>query len=308
MNNRFPFNHIDQHISYSQNRLQENVARFNAEVQRREEIRKQRTLKIDKQLPQILVPASKTEMLIKWWNSDIRFEKTVPMAFRSGYLIFDNIQNELDPEKMKLTFKETARTLGLSYRAVENTYKEFMSQSRQITMYFTFTKDNSIYAETFDVNGGILSTITMTIGDTSEPEHEISLVATPSTNMNDILDDMNYFNMAILITSLWYIATATKSTKYIYEKKSPVILARHKDEVIVSDTKTINTPIYDIGKVKTVKVDSLISRKKGWTYSHSFQVHGHYRHYKNGKTVFIQSYIKGKDKEFKAQKLIIEPK
>lgn len=44
------------------------------------------------------------------------------------------------------------------------------------------------------------------------------------------------------------------------------------------------------------RILKLITRKKGWTYSHSFQVHGHY---KDGKVIFIESYVKGKDKPFK---------
>ena len=33
-------------------------------------------LKIDKRLPQIIVPDNKLPMFIDWWNSDIRFEKS----------------------------------------------------------------------------------------------------------------------------------------------------------------------------------------------------------------------------------------
>ena len=110
-----------------------------------------------------------------------------------------------------------------------------------------------------------------------------------------------------MVSCLWYIATTTKSTKYIYEKKIPTVINRSKGIVQVSDTKTINTPIYDMQKIKVVKVETLSTRKKGWTYSHSFEVHGHYRHYKDGKVIFINPYIKGKDKEFKAQQFILTP-
>ena len=60
-------------------------------------------------------------------------------------------------------------------------------------------------------------------------------------------------------------------------------------------------------KIRTTTVERLTVRKKGWTYSHSFQVHGHYRHYKDGKVIFIESYIKGKGKPFKAQTTILSP-
>ena len=45
-----------------------------------------------------------------------------------------------------------------------------------------------------------------------------------------------------------------------------------------------------MGKVKVVKVEHLQKRKAGWTYSHSFQVHGHYRHYKSGKVIFVKEF------------------
>lgn len=113
--------------------------------------------------------------------------------------------------------------------------------------------------------------------------------------------------LCLLITCLWYMATTAPSTKYIYEEKHPVIEHRHKRTVHVSSTKFITTPVYDFSKIRTTTVERLVTRKKGWTYSHSFQVHGHYRHYKDGKVIFIESYIKGKGKPFKAQTTILSP-
>lgn len=107
--------------------------------------------------------------------------------------------------------------------------------------------------------------------------------------------------------TMWYLSTSTNTTKYIYDNYK-----RNKNiETVVRDPqkiKTKSTPIYDMTKIREIKVEGLIKRRKGWTYSHSFQVHGHYRHYKNGKTVFIQPYIKGKEKEFQQQNIIINPK
>lgn len=125
---------------------------------------------------------------------------------------------------------------------------------------------------------------------------------------NERLNKVNYFVVCILITALWYIATS-RSTKYIYNKTYVSKPSKKGDKRVINvkPIKTISTPIYDIGKVKYITLDKLITRRKGWTYSHAFQVHGHYRHYKNGKTIFINSYIKGKGKELQAQKTILEP-
>lgn len=271
------------------------------------ESKKKKTLKIDKTLPQIIVPANKLQMFQDWWNSDIRFEKSIPHSFNSGYMKIANIVAGVDvdnlPDYYRELIKNIAHTLHMTYRSVETQMKEFLSSSKQLTIYFTFTDENSMYAETYDNTNELLSTMTFSVGEGSSEEDEIHFDSTDELeNFDDVMNKMNKGNLVILITCLWYIATTSKNTKYIYETKTPVVTSRHKNIVNVSDTKTINTPIYDMNKIRVVKVESLQARKKGWTYSHSFQVHGHYRHYANGKTIFIQPFIKGKIKSLKLNK------
>jgi len=265
-------------------------------------------LKIDKRLPQILIPANKIQLFIDWWNSDIRFETSIPHAFNEGYVVVDNIiVDNTDVSKFRDLIKATASELGTSYRYVENVFKEFLEKSKKITLYFIFLNDNTIYSETYDDENKIMSRMEFAVGK-SEAEKEIDLnVRNDIDNIDDLMHDINYVHLALLVTSLWYIATTSRSTKYIYEKKTPQVIGRQKGVVQVSDTKFISTPIYDMSKTRTVKVESLQTRKKGWTYSHSFQVHGHYRHYRNGKVIFIEPYIKGKNKEFKSQTIVVTP-
>ena len=268
-------------------------------------------LKINKRLPQIILPNEKLQMFADWWNSDIRFEKTVPHSFEEGYLFIENKQT-LALENFKDLIKLLEKNYHTTYRSIEDQLKIFLEAMSEFIIYFKFTTDENVYAEVYGHDNMMISSITFKIGDTDKPEKEIKLYDDEAlrkcTSIDDILNIFNWQNLSFLITCLWYIATTTRSTKYIYEKKSPVITKRHKKIVTVSDTKTIDTPIYDMRKIKIVKVDKLQSRKKGWTYSHSFQVHGHYRHYKNGKTIFINSFIKGKNKEFKSQQIILSPK
>lgn len=271
--------------------------------------KKGKILKIDKRLPQIIVPENKIQMFIDWWNSDIRFEKYIPQTFNEGYIKINNIETDLnDMVKYTDLIKYLARELHTTYRVVEKQFIEFFNISKSITMYFKFTSDSSMFIETYDINNIIMSNMEFAVGIESDAEKPIDL-----SNMgyvksfDDLTEKVNYINLAILVTCLWYIATTKRSTKYIYEQKTPVITSRNKGVVQVSDTKFISTPIYDISKIRVVKVDTLSARKKGWTYSHSFEVHGHYRHYKDGRVIFIKPYIKGKNKEFKAQKIIITP-
>jgi len=268
---------------------------------------KLKILKIDKHLPQIIVPENKTQMFIDWWNSDIRFEKSIPHSFDEGYMIIDT--GEYDRHHYSSAeIKALAIEYHTTYRYIENIINDFFKNVESFTLYFKFTSDNSMFVETYGKDGRIISNMEFAVGENSDYEKPIDFnTITTSFGIDDYVGRVNYINLGILISCLWYIATTKKSTKYIYEKRVPQIVGRQKGVVQVSDTKFISTPIYDIGKTRTVKVEHLQKRKKGWTYSHAFQVHGHYRHYKDGKVIFINPYIKGKDKEFKAQQFILTP-
>lgn len=272
---------------------------------------KNNNLKIDKHLPQIIVPNNKVQMFIDWWNTDIRFEKSIPHSFNEGYMIIKNLQSDfIDISNYTHIIKSEAKKYHQTYRNIENDIKQFIANSDKYTMYFKFVTETDTMIELYDVNGSIVSRIDFKVGAESEPETELSLADNVKklTDFDDVVQSLAFIYLGIFASCMWYIATTKRTTKYIYENKVPQITKRSKNIVHVSDTKYITTPIYDMRKIRVVKVESLQTRKKGWTYSHSFEVHGHYRHYKNGKTIFISPFVKGKNKEFKAQTIIIEPK
>lgn len=269
-------------------------------------------LKIDKYLPKIKLPAKKMRLFADWWNEDIRFEKTIPHSFEEGYFIVEN-EHSQTTDNYKDFIKLIAKKLHTTYKIIEVRLQEFLDLIKNVTLYFRFIKENKMYIEVYDAENLILSRITFEFGNNDKPEPPIELCDTSFyennvfNNMDELISGFNLQFIYYLSTCLWYMATAGTNTRYIYEEKTPIITGRKKNVVQISNTKYIRTPVYDMSKVKTVKVERLITRKKGWTYSHSFQVHGHYRHYKDGKVIFIESYIKGKGKPFKAQTTILEP-
>lgn len=269
---------------------------------------KDKILRIDNKLPQIILPQSKIGMFIDWYNNDLRLLGTLPEAYNEGYLIIENDIIQIDISKQSEYIKSLAKQLNGTYRQVENRLKYFIEDLEKVTMYFKYV-DNNIQIWLYGKDNTIVSKMSFQV-----QEGENSLVADryidEFTNWDDLLNEFNFYCVILLTSSLWYIATTTKTTKYYYEENRPryTYLANEKSIKSVSKHKTINTPIYDFNKIKKVKVESLIKKRKGWTYSHSFQVHGHYRHYSNGKTVFINSYIKGKNKELQSQIITLNPK
>ena len=274
---------------------------------------KKQQLKINKRLPQIHIEQKQIDLFIEWWNKDIRFQQTIPHSFEEGYLKCD-LNLNIDINKFRDIIKQSAKEYKTTYRVMENTFKDFISMIEHTTIHFKFINNNEVYLNTYDKNNNIISQIEFEYGeDKKDFEEEFTYdkmynIMNKSNNSDDLMFGFNLLYTIIFVTSIWYIATTRNTTKYVYEQKTPIITSRKKNIVKVSDTKVISTPIYDISKIKTKKVDGLIKHRKGWTYSHAFQVHGHYRHYKDGKVVFVNSYIKGKDKEFKPQTIELKPK
>ena len=260
---------------------------------------KKQQLKINKRLPQIHIEQKQIDLFIEWWNKDIRFQQTIPHSFEEGYLKCD-LNLNIDINKFKDLIKQSAKEYKTTYRVMENTFKDFISMIEHTTIHFKFINNNEVYLNTYDKNNNIISRIEFEYGeDKKDFEEEFTYdkmynIMNKSNNSDDLMFGFNLLYTIIFVTSIWYIATTRNTTKYVYEQKTPIITSRKKNIVKVSDTKVISTPIYDISKIKTKKVEGLIKHRKGWTYSHAFQVHGHYRHYKDGKVIFVNSYINHK--------------
>ena len=269
---------------------------------------KDKILRIDNKLPQIILPQSKIGMFIDWYNNDLRLLGTLPEAYNEGYLIIENDIIQVDISKQSEYIKSLAKQLNQTYRQIENRLKKYIDALTKVTLYFKYI-NNTIHIWLYGKDNLIISKISFQV-----QEGENNLIADryidKFTNWDDLLNEFNFYCVILLTSSLWYIATTTKTTKYYYEENRSRYTYTDNEKIIksVSKHKTINTPIYDFNKIKRVKIESLIKKRKGWTYSHSFQVHGHYRHYSNGKTVFINSYIKGKNKELQSQIITLDPK
>lgn len=271
---------------------------------------KHETLKIRNKLPQIILPENKIGMFIDWYNEDLRFQDTIPRAFNEGYIFLKNDIVDIDVNNYRNYIKQVAHELNGSFREIENRLTRYINSLKDIIIYFLY-QDDYVNIKTYvnDEEKPILSKISFKVGQTPEEEFvSISRYVTEMKDWDDLLYKFNYHIIVLFSTCMWYLATSTKTTKYYYEKYTPQEYKESKNIKKVHRHKTISTPIYDMNKIRRVKIAGLVKQRKGWTYSHSFQVHGHYRHYKNSKTVFINSYIKGKDKELQSQIITINPK
>ena len=274
-------------------------------------------LRINPLLPNIIISKDKINLFVDWYNKDIRFQKELPHTFEKGYIRIKSMLFSTDISNYNVFIKALAKQYNKTYRQIENMLKLYIDGINDVTVYFEF-KDNMFYNYIYKKDGKILSKAEAQIGDNKQPSPEITLTSLSNNDINklnneqefvdDVQNKFNYFCLAICSTCLWYLATTTKTTKYKYKERPKKEYNPNKRVVYVKENKNVTTPIYNLDNIKIKTVDRLINKREGYTYSHSFQVHGHYRHYKDGKVIFVNSYIKGKDKPFKHQNIIINPR
>ena len=265
-------------------------------------------------MQRIKLPKKVLPMLEKWYNEDIIKETSVPHTFEEGYLIFEDADT-LD-EKAKDEIRYIARKTHAVYRKVEEMYK--MLNGKETILYFKFLNDSELYIERY-TDKMLIQKGKYNINETqflktdalkAMWQMQVELLGWTEKTAQEYLKSKTGYCVAMLITTLWYIATS-KSTKYIHNEVAfPLMRQTDKKTKVIREvtSKRITTPIYDLGKTKVVSLEMLKKRKRGWTYSHAFSVRGHYRHYKSGKVAFIKSYIKCKNLETKDTEIIVSPK
>ena len=288
---------------------------------------------INKRLPYIKLPKEKIELFTKWYNVDLRDLEELPKVFEEGYLEIDT--SDYISVKMPTIFdiksEEKFNQLKELYNKVAITYSKMI-------IHFEIKTDNIINTTGYYGDGNyafrriefnikeddIIKKIRQSVSGISDREDKylpeindrLVLDLLSSNTMEDMKAVQDEFNrklgdscLGLLISVVWYLAT-NKSEKYIVNHTQIIesdsnVNKKHNTK---SRDRYIRTPIYELVDKQQPTIDKLIKRRNGWTISHSFQVRGHYRHYKNGKIVFIKSYKKGKELDnFENKTIILSP-
>lgn len=265
-------------------------------------------------MQRIKLPKKVLPMLENWFDEDISKEASVPHTFEEGYLFFEDADT-LD-DKAREEIKYIAKKTHAVYRNIENMYK--MLNGKETILYFKFLNDSELYVERY-TDKMLIQRGKYNVGEMSSLKTsalnilwkiQVELVGWNEKTAQEYLKSKTNYCVAMLVASLWYIAT-TKSTKYIHNEVAfPLVRQDDKKNRRIKEvtSKKITTPIYDLGRTKVVSLEMLKKRKKGWTYSHAFNVRGHFRHYKNGKVVFIKPFVKCKDLETRDTEIVVSPK
>lgn len=265
-------------------------------------------------MQRIKLPKKVLPMLEKWYDEDLIKENSVPHTFEEGYLIFEDADALDDNAKDEIRY--IAKKTHAIYRNVEKMYQ--MLNGKETILYFKFLSDNVLHVERY-TDKMLIQKVTYKLDERNfEKLSSLDFIWKIQTEIlgwnekvaQEYIKAKTDYCVAMLIATLWYIATS-KSKKYIHDEVAfPLVRQSNKKKGSLKEvtSKKITTPIYDLGKTKIVSLEMLQKRKRGWTYSHAFNVRGHYRHYKSGKVIFVKSFVKCKNLETKDIEIIVSPK
>lgn len=304
-------------------------------------------LRVNNKLPKIILPKEKTELFMNWYKQDLYNEDSVPEVFNEGYFYVDlsnfikitkfNVF-ELNGNRFKLQeqlinsiherydstiiyFKFIkANTLKLIYysqktgeilgKIEEFDYETMLKTRRSIQNMRNIILKNDFKVSNIDVD---LVFDIPSLAKEALQEIEKGNVVDFDNILNGFNFDWSNICFYLLMSALWYLVSIKnekENTDLImasYSKTKTTHCKKNNKRRSQNYVKNITTPIFDLAKTKSLSVNKLIAKKRGWKISCEFSVRGHYRHYKSGKVVFVKSFEKGKGLKMKQNIIKLNP-
>lgn len=283
-----------------------------------------------KNIPTIILPKEKAGLFFDWYIKDIAVEKEIPKIYTEGFFDVDisqyihvktppiltmNAKNYADYKKLEDEIQKTYGNIVLHFKFINDDLIEVKSYSKMKKQKLSTYKIEAEKLKTLSIFFSTRYAITNNNDIVFDITNYYGL--SPIGKKEQIQNKVNIFESsvqalceALFISSLWYLATIkdTKAENKIKTiEKSDNIIAITPKTGKKNNIRNITTPLYNLGFVADNAVEKMIARKNGWKISCNFSVRGHYRHYKNGKVVFIKQYEKGKGLAEKTTRIKLSP-
>lgn len=268
-----------------------------------------------RKLPQVYITQDKVDILLDWLNSneELRLQK-IPRVLQEGYIVYYNheLDVERNPEGVQ-AIKYEARTSGCTYNQAKARFNNLLQRTNPLWFYFIWKGD----------------VCEISVYDTERKLHLISIQAHDEEgkdvfDMPTKLDTTNllthafddernrwpsYLAMraAMIVTSVFhYMNIQKKNTPTMYKGKNYDI--KKRIQYTEPSIKMVETPVFDLTKKKITK-DRLVSQHREFVRrTEAWNVRGHARHYKSGKVIWVDSYIKGNRDNYDGEIYSISPK
>lgn len=285
-------------------------------------------LNINYNLPIISIPSSKTIPFVKWFCDDISNTKIceIPKVFDEGYVTISNIPCKFINNCKNEYIKKMAKECGTTYREMENELEQtvYSVMLNDIVLSYKFV-DNFPDIVAFSSKTGE-QIIRMPISKCKQFGNKQLSCLGDIDGVDDVIvikdascavDKEHEFQNSIMmvytslfVSAMWYMTlykNRYKYEKHVSKEEVRCIMLNRKKPERISNTKIITTSFYDLANAPQSKVQTMIKKRAGFEYSHQFDVKGHFRHYKDGKVIFIESYTKAKDKPKLQKNIILNP-
>lgn len=284
-------------------------------------------------IPRIFIPNEKIELLVGWYRDNYNLINDIIPIFNEYYITIDlkNIIHILKPSILNASQFQTIDDFKLALN-IANAFEDFCScihihivhktnkvkltsysNKNQIIGVFQCHDDNKTPDDFYDTK--YICSLFKNIFNDAVTSNKVEYHINMSTYTN--ID--NIFNKLINALNTLEIVLFSSVNHYIYNYAKTINI--NKDQLIKNlddtckriiskdkkDYKFLTKPLYDIGKLDLV----IKNNRKSFVHTppdHAFIVKGHWRHYKNGKKVFINSYIKCEDRGNLVNNIIVKPR
>lgn len=281
-------------------------------------------------IPKFFIPSEKISLLFDWFKDNQDNITDIFPIYNDYCLVIEakDILKINKPTLLNLNAFNTPQDLQDAIKLVNYIEDSFS----YMQLHIKHKNDKTLF-ELYDVRGKLIGVNEINENKTSDNFYynkdildvihrtdysvfnklmiEISLIGYFDINENvkNLINSLFYICNMLFISSNYYINQYTKnnniSITQVREKLQ--IECKTSPSQDIKKYKVLTKPFYDIGKlnISNTKRSSNIEHSSP---NHAFRVQGHWRHYRNGKTVFIESYIKCKDKGNLINDVILKPR
>lgn len=277
---------------------------------------KNKPLILRRKLPQIYVTQDKVQVLLDWLNSDDNLRKQkIPRVFEEGYIVYYNHELDVDmnPEGRD-AIRYEARTTGCTFNQAKRRFEDLYKRTNPLWFYFKW-EDDLCKIHVYEAERKL-----HLISIQAHDEEGVDVYNMPekldtSGILSHAFDDESnmwprYLAMraAMIVTSVFHYMNIQKSNKpYMHKSKTQYNVTK-KIQIEEPDIKLLETPIFDLTKKRITKERLTRQHSEFIRRTEAWNVRGHARHYKSGKVIWVDSYIKGNKEKYDGEIYSISPK
>lgn len=279
-------------------------------------IKENKPLPLIRKLPQIYIEQEKVQTLLQWLNDNSELKKKkIPHVLEEGYIIYYNHELDVDYSSEGVeAIKYVAHTNHTTYNEAKRRFENLTQRTNPFWIYFHWEGD-ICKIHVYDALRQLHLISIQAHDEETEQVYEMPDKLDTTAILSYAFDDNRdvwprYIAMrsAMIVTSVFMYMNMQKNNKPYQHKSKHNYDIKRKIQIEEPDLKIISTPVFDLTK-KKITVDRLnrqhseyIRRTEAWN------VRGHARHYKSGKTIWVNSYIKGNKEKYEGEIYSISPR